>query len=262
MVVVSDTHCGSEVGLSPRKFKLRNGNVVIIGDNLIQQWLADQWDIAMGRVIEIAGKDPAVLLINGDAIEGCHHRNDKELVAAEEEKQIEMVIECLKPLSKICKKTFVVKGTECHTKNLESLLAKELKAVSGVARDKWLIEIHGCLVDAVHHMPTTGRKHLEASAMGIIMANAISNAVRAGWRVPKVFLRAHRHCGGKYDDGVTMLAVTGAWQFLTRHGYKVVPDSIPSPTVLVLDWRRKQFGELPEVHEIKSIQPEPEITVA
>ena len=46
------------------------------------------------------------------------------------------------------------------------------------------------------------------------------------------------------------MGVTGGWQFLTRYGRKVVPDSIPRPSGLVLDWRRRRDGELPEVHEI------------
>jgi hypothetical protein len=56
-----------------------------------------------------------------------------------------------------------------------------------------------------------------------------------------------------------MWGVTGAWQMLTRHGYKVVTDSIPSPTALVLDWRDKKTGELPVPHEIKFTTPQPAI---
>lgn len=262
MVVVSDTHCGSDVGLSPRKFKLRSGNVVAIGDNLIQQWLADRWDDSIARAKQIIGKDSAVLVINGDAIEGVHHKNNKELIAAEMEKHVDMAVECLKPLAKLAEKTFVVKGTECHTADLEDWLAKELGAVSGKSRDKWLIEIHGCLVDAAHHMGTAGRAYLEASLMSIHMGNARVNYSREGHRVPSVFLRGHRHCGGWFSDGRGMFAVTGAWQFLTRHGFKVVTDSIPRPSILVLDWRRKLPGQLPEIHEIAESIPQAEITVA
>ena len=260
LVVVSDLHCGSEVGLSPRRFTLRNGNVVTIGDNLVQQWLADQWEYSIARVASIIGHDPATLLVNGDATEGVHHRNNKELIAAEMDRHLDMANAVLEPLAKLCRKRFVVRGTECHTAELENILAQELKAETRTARDKWLLEIAGCLVDAAHHMSTTGRAYLEASAMGIFMGNARLNYARMGHTIPKVFLRAHRHCGGWFCDGTGLLAVTGAWQFLTRHGLKVVTDSIPSPTVMVLDWRGKKDGELPEVHEIKSIPPKAEIT--
>jgi len=259
LAVVSDLHCGSEWGLAPREFKLRGGNVVTIGDNLCQQWMADEWDKGIARVKQISDGEPIALLVNGDATEGVHHRNNKELIAAEMDRHIEMAKTCLAPLVKMARKTFIVKGTECHTQDLETILAMDIKAEGGEARDKWLIDIHGCLVDATHHMPVTGRVHLEASALSIVMTNARSGASRCGYRLPNVFLRAHRHCGGKYDDGTSLIGVTGGWQFITRHGHKVVPDAIPSPTILVLDWRTKQPGELPLVHEIKSIPPQPTI---
>lgn len=259
---MSDTHCGSEVGLAPRSFKLRKGNVVTIGDNLCQQWLAHQWELAQARVRDILGKDPAILVINGDAIEGVHHRNNKELIAAEMDRHVTIAVECLKPFAALAAKTFVTKGTECHTDGLEDLLAHELNAVDRSAHDKWLIEIHGCLVDAAHHTSVTSRAYLEASAMSISMGNARLNYARMGQRVPAVFLRAHRHCGGWFSDGRGLFCVTGGWQFLTRHGHKVVTDSIPRPTVMVLDWRRKPPGQLPEVHEIESVIPQPQITIA
>lgn len=259
-VVVSDLHCGSEVGLSPREFKLRRGNVVSIGGNVCQAWLADEWERAVSRVAEIVNGEPAVLVVNGDATEGVHHHNNADLVAAEIERHLEMAQECLKPLLKICRRRFVVKGTECHTKELEDLLAERIKAETGKARDKWLIEVHGCLVDAAHHMGVTSRAYLEGSGMSITMGNARVNYARLGQVLPKVFLRAHRHCGGWFCDGSGMLAVTGGWQFLTRHGHKVVTDSIPSPTVLVLDWRNVEEGGLPNVHEIKCVPPQAAIT--
>jgi hypothetical protein len=255
LVIGSDTHCGSEVGLSPRQFKLRKGNVVTIGDNLCQKWLADQWDWALEQAKKIVGNDEAALLINGDAIEGVHHRNEKELLAAEMDKHIEMAITCWKPWAALAKKTYVVKGTECHTAGLEDLLAQKIKAEGRAAKDKWLIRVHGCLVDAAHHMGVTSRAYLEASLMSIHMGNARLNRARLGQEVPKVYLRAHRHCGGWFSDGSGLFAVTGGWQFLTRHGHKVVTDSIPSPTILILDWRNKTPGELPQVHEIKCVPP-------
>ena len=258
-IVVSDIHCGSEVGLAPPKVKLRNGNVVSFGKNIHQRWLWQNWQTMISGVKSIIGKDQAALIVNGDATEGVHHRNEKDLIAAEIDKHVEMAAKCLKPLSSLAHKTYVVKGTECHTLDLENLLAKKLRAVGGVAKDKWLIEINGCLIDAAHHMGVTSRAYLEASAMSIHMGNAILNSVRIGHRPAKVYLRGHRHCGGWFSDGSGLFCVTGGWQFLTRHGFKVVTDSIPSPTVIVLDWRGKQHGALPQVHELKFVPPQDEI---
>lgn len=260
LAVVSDLHCGSEVALAPPSFFLDNGNEVSHGKNIHQQWLWKNWMDAVGAVKKLAGKDPVALLLNGDAVEGVHHRNNAELMAAKIEEHIRMTEECLNPLLKLVSSRFVVKGTECHTRDIESLLADRIGAETSKAKDKWLLKINGCLVDAAHHMGTTSRAYLEASLMSIQMGNARLNYLRAGHEVPKVFLRAHRHCGGHYSDGQGLFAVTGAWQFLTRHGFKVVTDAIPRPSILLLDWRNKPEGALPQVHDITFNPPPHEQT--
>lgn len=250
LVVVSDIHCGSDVGLAPPETKTESGNIVGFGDNICQSWLWQNWSSGIKEVQRYIGNSPAALLVNGDATEGVHHRNEAELIAAAIETHTNMAVDCLKPIAKLCKKIFVVKGTECHTRNMETVLADKLKAERREALDKWHFTIHGCEIDAAHHTGTTSRAYLEATAMSINMGNARVNYVRAGHPVPKVFLRAHRHCGGYYSDGDGLFAVTGAWQFLTRHGFKVVTDSIPRPSILILDWRGKAKGSLPVVNQI------------
>lgn len=212
------------------------------------------------KVREIAKGEKMALLLNGDACEGVHHKNNAELVAAKIEEHIRMTEECLAPLLVSADKRFVVKGTECHTRDIESLLADRIGAETKKAKDKWHICINGCAVDAAHHMGTSSRAYLEASLMSIQMGNARLNYLRAGHPVPKVFLRGHRHCGGYYSDGQGLFAVTGGWQFLTRHGHKVVTDSIPRPSMLVLDWRDKPEGALPYVHDITFNPPPHEQT--
>lgn len=260
LIVCSDLHCGSDVGLAPPQTETKSGNIVTHGNNLHQAWLWEMWLLGLARVEEIIGKSKAALLVNGDATEGVHHRNEASTLAALIETHVEMARVCLEPLAKLCHKRFVTLGTECHTKHMEDNLAAALKAESGKARNEWLIEINGCLIDAKHHMNVSGRAHLEASAMSILMGNAVLNRARNKQRIPDIFLRAHRHCGGHYTDNTRLFGVTGAWQFLTRHGFKVVPDSIPQPTILVLDWRGKKYGELPDTKPIKFDQPQSEIT--
>ena len=75
LVVVSDLHCGSEVGLLPPEVETHSGNTVGFGSNYHQEWLWDKWTEAQERVLAVAGDDPFVLLCNGDATEGIHHRS-------------------------------------------------------------------------------------------------------------------------------------------------------------------------------------------
>lgn len=258
LVVVSDLHCGSTVGLMPPDSLNMAGNTIGFGNNLHQAWLWENWQAAQAQVAKIAGNDPLALLINGDATEGIHHRSP-EVVASLIENHCAMAAEALRPFSQRAVETLVVKGTECHTHDVESYLARLLGAREGLAREKWLFRIHGCLVDATHHIGVTSRAYLEATSMSIAMGNARLNSLRAGHEPASVFLRAHRHCGGWFSDGASMLCITGGWQFLTRHGHKVVPDAIPRPSVMVLDWRGKPEGALPQVHNLHFNPPAPEV---
>jgi hypothetical protein len=259
LVVCSDLHCGSTVGLMPPDSENLAGNTINFGKNHHQRWLWECWQNALSQVATIAGPDPYAVLVNGDATEGIHHRSP-EVVASLIENHCAMAAEALKPLTSKAAATFVVKGTECHTHDVESYLARLIGARDEVARDKWLINIHGCAIDATHHIGATSRAYLEASALSITLGNARLNSVRAGHPVAQVYLRGHRHCGGVYSDGSGMIGVTGGWQFLTRHGHKVVPDSIPRPSLLILDWRGKPQGALPSPHHIFYNPPAPKVT--
>lgn len=262
LVVLSDTHCGSDVGLCPPVVKIGKGNYVEHGDNIVQKWLWQHWVAMEDRVLSYLGNTEFGLLINGDATEGSHHHNNTDLIAADIVEHVAIAAMSLRRLSSHAKKVFVVKGTECHTRNMEKELAVQLGAEGKDALDAWHFSIRGCPIEAKHHMPTTSRRHLEASALSICMSNALSNYSRCHHSLPRVFLRGHRHCGGFYDDGDSMIGVTGAWQFLTRHGHKVATDSIPRPSVIILDWRDRDKGELPTPHMITFNPPDHETVEA
>jgi hypothetical protein len=257
LVCVSDLHCGSDVGLMPPDTSLSKGNTVGFGKNYFQEWLWLCWLDAIQQVKSICGKNPYVLLVNGDATEGCHHHT-QELVAPAIEDHTNMAAQCLRVLSPSV--TLITKGTHCHTLGMEDVLAEKLGALEGKARDKWLFNINGVNCNAAHHIGTTSRGYLEASLLSITLGNARLQSLRCDHIPSRVFLRAHRHCGGWYSDGDALMCVTGGWQGLTRHGYKVVTDSIPRPSVLVLDWRDRPEGALPQVHNIQFNPPQPQIT--
>lgn len=261
LIVASDTHCGSSLGLAHPESEQTSGNIVGFGKNLHQRWLWEKWLQAKAQIAALLKGDKAIFLLNGDATEGCHHHTT-EIIAATIDEHTMIAVKCIQelldglPIADV----LAVKGTECHTRNMEDVLAEKLKARTGKAKDKWLFRVHGCLIDAAHHISTSGRKYLEAGALSIHLGNNRLNCIDSGYEAPKVMLRAHRHCGGWYSNGAGLIGVTGGWQFLTRHGKKVVTDSIPSPTILVLDWRGQEEGSLPQVHEIKFTPPQDEIT--
>jgi hypothetical protein len=244
-LVISDTHCGSDVGLLPPLVELEDGQHIGHGKNKKQKWLWESWSDMQERALQVIGKEPFVLTFNGDLIEGIHHRSE-EVVAAKIMEHITIAKEAMGGLVKRAAKVYIVRGTECHVRDLETVFAQAFDLDK--AKDIQQYKIHGCLVDARHHMSTTSRLHLEATALSVEMANLRSNLTRVGHPLPRVFIRGHRHVMGDYSDGESMILVPGAWQCLTRHGHKVVPGSMPRPSAYLLDWRGSPVGGLPATH--------------
>ena len=96
LVVVSDLHCGSTVGLMPPDSENMAGNTLGFGSNHHQRWLWECWQDAQAQVAKLAGNDPLALLINGDATEGIHHRSP-EVVASLIENHCQMAATALRP---------------------------------------------------------------------------------------------------------------------------------------------------------------------
>jgi hypothetical protein len=89
--------------------------------------------MTVARAKEIIDTAEAVLLVNGDATEGHHHGNSEELIAAAIETHTDMSVQCLRPFLSLCKQRLVVKGTECHTCNMENRLAEKIEAETSKA---------------------------------------------------------------------------------------------------------------------------------
>jgi hypothetical protein len=260
LLVISDIHCGSEVGLMPPDSKTKSKNTLGFGKNIHQKWLWDKWLQMQEEFHAYRKKDPFVLLLNGDLTEGIHHHSVESLSQSIED-HANMAIEALTPLADKAEQIFVTLGTECHTGMIEHMIADKLEARSGAARGTWLFKVGGCLVNATHHIGTATRAYTEAGQLSGVMANARLQSARAGHQPAQIYLRGHRHTGGWFSDGCSMIGVTGAWQFLTRFGKKVVPDSVPRPSVLILDWRNTKSGHLPAIKELVYAPEQEEIDV-
>ncbi|HYF35617.1 MAG TPA: hypothetical protein VD994_10035 [Prosthecobacter sp.] len=249
-LVLSDIHCGSTYGLLPPGFTTLEGNEV--KQNGLQKWLWDCWlDATNLWLSQILGSDLFILIVNGDAMEGRHHKT-KEVISPDDGDDLEASIQVLEPLAKRAAATFVVEGTECHTHNLENVLGRRIGARkcedTGHHSFRRLdLTIAGTRIIAQHHIATSARTWTEATALGAFLANEQLEAVNNGEAIPRVLLSAHRHRFGCYETANAVSIVTPPFQGLTRHGRKVVPSARTRPGIVVLDWRDRDDGELPEV---------------
>lgn len=237
-----------------------------IGLNRLQKWLWEQWLDCVAEVDSLAKGRRFFLLLNGDLIEGNHHRT-KEILACSEAEHMRAALYTLEDLITRAGPIAITEGTECHTGDFEGAMGYQMKAIQDPSTGKHVhkvlpFEIHGCQCLAYHHMPTTKRAYLEAGMMSIELGNAQLSAMRSGNPVPRVVMAAHRHRPGIYESGDSMFCVSPAWQGLTRFGRKVVPNGKLTPGFVWLDWQGRPKGSLPSARLIlRQPLPDPVIKV-
>lgn len=246
ILVLSDTHCGSTVGLMPPEFE--TCEEVTVKQNAFQKrmWLA--W---MGMVEKAKASGPFDLVLNGDLIEGIHHRTT-EVFSADPADHVLCAQHVLQPLAEHAETVYVVRGTAAHTgPSTEHGLAVKLGAVSNTkarpAFDRLELTRNGCPCVFSHHMPTTARPWTEATGLGVNAAAHQLEAARAGEAIPRVVVSGHRHRFGLHMDSFSVSVALPAWQGLTRFGHKVVPQARTYVGMVWLDWTSKKAGELPVV---------------
>ena len=260
--VLSDLHCGSTLAVMPPSFQTLEGNV--IEHNAIQQWLWTCWLETKKWILETADGDSFALVINGDLIEGNHHRT-MQIISPDVADHVGAAIELLKPLAKDASKVFIVRGTECHTGSIENAIGKALKATptpdGAGAWDRLLLDVNETRCVFRHHIGTSTRLALSLTQLGVQLAEEQLEAARAGDPIPTVLCCAHRH---KFDHGGNhkgIVIVSPPWQALTRFGHKVVSQARTYPGVFALDFRDQNAGEIPRVRSCIFEPPTPDSVV-
>lgn len=248
---LSDLHVGSVVGLWPENFTANEG--FTIGQTVFQKWLWQCWGDMTEWAAKIIDDEPFDLVLNGDLVEGIHHKTT-QVMSADVGDQSTAVLQVLDWLCSKAANVHLVKGTECHTRNDEIRLGKVLGGSRDTttgqhAWDVLDLEMNGTLFNFAHHIPATTKSYLEAAAHSSALGALTHCRARTGKRVPMVMARAHRHRHGVWNDGNQISAICGAWQGLTRHGFKVVPDAVPQPSAIIYDTRNTEKGDLPLVHQ-------------
>lgn len=258
VAIVSDTHCGSTCSVCPPDFVTKEGQV--IGHNPIQKWIWECWLDCWREFDQLRGDDPFILVINGDSIEGNHHKT-REIISADPGDHQAAAIQLFEPIAKKASKTFVVEGTECHTGTSESDLAKALKAVADPntqkrAWERLPLDICGVRCVFQHHITVSIRPWTKGTGLSVALAAEQVYAAKNNEVIPRVLCSAHRHEFDTFRDASSLATVNPAWQALTRHGRKVVGSARFKPGIVALDWRRKKDGQLPDIEAIIRAAPE------
>jgi len=260
IVVISDTHIGSTKGLLCPGFTTHEGNEIKL--NAMQEWLWMCWERANDFIEEVVDDQPYALVLNGDLVEGIHHHTT-EVWSPKVKDQVTAAIQVLGPLSANARHTFVVNGTECHTRDNEDTIAEVLGAeidhqTGNFSFERLTLELNGIRHVFRHHIGTTIRRGLAGTQLSANLAEEQVESINNGERIPRVVFCAHRHKFGQYQDNNGLLVVSPPWQGLTRFGHKVVSQARTQPGLFILDYSNKQQGELPDVKSRTYRTPEPQ----
>jgi len=235
---VSDTHCGSTIGLFPagaEEGDSQDGVQLPEGGRMLpsaaQRWMwwnwMDFWDYAEGVARDVKGDLWG--LHGGDSREGDHHATT-QLVSADDEVQSYVVTKALNPMRQRCKRLFVVKGTEAHVgPGGDDATARWMQAERHPDTDQWAAyewrlnpKGFGCRIHARHHanmgsLPWT--KHGAATRLAQqVFSEFADYAARTGKPLqhPHIVLRGHQH---RYSDSGPAQQVRAiylpAWQLAT-----------------------------------------------
>jgi len=249
VAILSDLHSGSTVALCPPELTIAEG--LEVRPNALQRWFWACWLDTLAWLKAEAAGEPFALILNGDLIEGDHHRTD-QIIGRNISDHLAVAEAVLEPLVKMAAKTFVTRGTECHVGDIEAALGKILKAEPNPENgrhsfDRLALDICGVRLVARHHVSTTSRPWLESNGLGMELASEQLHAARNNEVQPRILCVAHRHVAGHIvvNDGLCL--ATPAWQGLTRHGHKVVGAARCKPGAYFLDWTGIPDGQLPAV---------------
>jgi hypothetical protein len=275
LFVLSDIHAGSTVGLCPPNFKTTEENEIVL--NGPQRFLYECWEHMKNQWLpSIVRNDEWALVLNGDMIEGTHHKT-KQVISPDRRDHVNAAVALLQPLTNSgddedavaaridnpASQVFLTLGTECHTGNSEHDIARILRATpppnapkNRMAWDRLDITIAGTRCVFQHHIVTSVRTYLEASGLGIFLNQEQLEAAKNLEPLPRVLGCAHRHRYGEFRDASGLSFVTPPWELLTRYGHKCVPAARTRPGGVILDWRNRPDGAIPEVHAITYRPPQ------
>jgi hypothetical protein len=238
VLVFSDTHIGSTIGLWPKGVVSESGHK--LEPNKFQEWLWECWQDMLKWARERTKGGDVTVVFNGDIIEGIHHKT-VEIMSANLSDQYTAADMVFSPLKDTGARFYMVRGTRCHSGSAEITVGRKLGAVvdDATGQPAWdylKLNINGCVTSFAHHCSTSSRKHLQATQHSVMISDENQRAAEIGHTPARVVCRAHRHEFGIFDNGRTMSCVTGPWQGLTEYGHKVVPGAIPAPAAIVLEY--------------------------
>ncbi len=233
IVVVSDVHAGSTMGLCTETARLQDGGLYQI--NKYQRFLLECWQ-AFTDELRHLGRP--ILVLNGDLIQGTNPR-DGQIVGTTLSAQVDIATELLDPVVRLCSVVYCMQGTEWHegkaSEHVEALArnigARQKAGTGQYTRPELYLGLGGQVIHFAHHIGTSSVPHYESTVPAREALIQTAELVRFfGHDAPnlRMVVRSHRH-----RSAVVWLppdlwsVVTPAWQLKTGFSFKVAPAMLP-----------------------------------
>ena len=239
VVCVGDTHCGSTVGLCPPEgLELDDEGLYL--PSKAQNWLWNNWEEAWGKVKSVKRKNRKAklhLILNGDLIDGDHHRTT-QIATGLTGVHMRCAMESLRvPLALKPNTIHVLRGTPSHVGRAggsEEGIARALKAASWpVVGDpdtgmkssySRVIQVGNTRFDIKHHGRMGRRAHTKGPYMRWFAQDIFFNHIMDGDDPPDVAIRSHFHQfadSGRIHKIKTRAVALPAWQLATEYVHRV-----------------------------------------
>ena len=195
VVVVSDMHVNSTVGLCPAYVNLDDGGTYLPSkpQKVILKAFHDFCDKSLDT------KEPIILILNGDLVEDGN--KGTQVISRNKATIMSMAVDVISPLIDKAEKVFVIRGTEYHTGNsgeLEESIAQDfdnaVPSKKGTA-SWWHLrtKISNVRFDVSHHINMGNLPWTEKNA-----ANKLSDILMyryVEWKeaLPDIAIRSHVH---------------------------------------------------------------------
>jgi len=240
-IVISDTHIGDQLALCPPSFTLRHGGIYY--PSKFQKIINDCWDSFWNKWVPKATKnEPYCIVINGDWLEGRHHRSTHQ-ITQDKSDQAKMAYEIIAPLNDLCKgMLYLVGGTDAHAgigSEDEEEFAQQVGAIPDAngnrCRFELFLQIGDALCHFAHHIGVTSSMAYEATALGKEYSEFCAESARWNRPIPDIIVRSHRHrhIESKVPTakGNGIIFVTASWQLKTPFVYRMPGGRVTTPMI-------------------------------
>jgi len=246
LVVVSDLHVGSTIGLCPPGIQLDDGGTYRASK--AQRWLWDRWNEAWEYVAKVQKGDLWVVF-NGDLVDGDHH-NTHQLFSRSEEKQSDVCIDIIDPIVQEATESFILRGTQSHVGQSgmwEERIARDLDTNGDEAagtKTWWHLPLtcDSVRFDFAHFGKVGYRRWTLPNAANTLASEIMQDYFDTKGKAPHVVVRSHRHqfvdTGMNYPVRVVQ---TPAWQLASGYVRSYLPTALADIGLLIFTCDEGQY---------------------